>query len=204
MVANGDAPKKDSLSCHHSLSLTEVARPGFVQRPTLSYPRSITSPTHCITLHYIILSCILLHCVLWEQRMGTPTGYVTSNPFIPSRHYHLAHSIKVMHRTLFTNILNHIWQDNTKHIPAPPSSPPLPQLVAQLEIWHRDMLHRPPPLPPPPICQSLCVNCEYVKKCNHFHRHGLCPPSVRCVLCTTSCSLSQDHLGNLHQICSLD
>ena len=126
MVANGDAPKKDSLSCHHSLSLREVARPGFVQRPTLSYPRAITSPTHCITLHYIILSCIVLHCMLWVQKMGTPTGYITSNPFIPLRHYHLAHSIKVMHRTLFTNILNHIWQDNTKHIPHHPPPHPCP------------------------------------------------------------------------------
>ena len=94
-----------------TLSLREVARPGFVQWPTLSYPRAITSPTHCITLHFIILQCAALQVMRamgTMGAMGTPNGYIMSNPFIPLHHYHLSHSIKVMYQTLFTNILNHI------------------------------------------------------------------------------------------------
>ena len=144
-----------------TLSLREVARPGFVQRPTLSYPRAITSPTHCITLHYIILSCIVLHCVLWVQKNGNtyPLHYV--QPFyslapLPSRPLYQGNAPDTFY----------------KH-------------YVRAGVWTVNMLRS----------ATTSIAMAFA-----FHRCGVSCP----VYTVQSCSLSQDHLGNLHHMCSLD
>ena len=130
MVANGDAPKKDSLSCHwscHSLSQGGgQTRFCSTANTFISSRHYITNALHYTTLHHIILHCAALRDMSAKNWNTYRLCYV--QPFYPLRHYHLTHSIKVMHRTLFTNILNHIWQDNTKHIPPPLNAVPPKQV----------------------------------------------------------------------------
>ena len=62
MVANGDAPKKDSLSCHRSLSKGGGQTRFCSTANTFISPRHyITNALHYTTLHHIILHCAALH-----------------------------------------------------------------------------------------------------------------------------------------------